>query len=258
MNRKLTLILALLILAVISVSIVTAVNDADDSLEADDESDDVISQDDAVDEVSADDNDEKIAVKETEDDKLGDVITQFSVKKVWNDDNDAKGKRPSSIKVIITVGNDKKELQLSDKNDWKDNVTNVQVENEDSVKIEEVTVDGYTTEIKGNPTDGYVITNTLKKESNSTSPTDKDSGNKKTTDKDSGDKDSKKETTIIKKTTTTTTKEVPVKKEAKEVKNESKKDPNKEKLKHDTGNPVLLGVLAVALVGLAYALYRRE
>ena len=251
MNRKLTLILALLVLALISVSIATAVDDVQDDVAAYDDSDDAISQDADIYKVSNDKDDEKIGA----DDKPVVGVIEFPVKIVWEDnDNDAR-KRPSSVIVIVNAGADTRELELTDVNDWRGSVDNIPDEDKDSISVQDVKVDGYTTKITGNSTDGYEITCTYKGDSkdNSTDPTD-DNKKKDSTD----DKDSKKETTIIKKTTTTTTKEVPVKKEAKEVKNESKKDPNKEKLKHDTGNPILLGVLAVALVGLAYALYRKE
>ena len=251
MNRKLTLILALLVLALISVSIATAVDDVQDDVSAYDDSDDAISQDADSYKVSNDKDDEKIGA----DDKPVVGVIEFPVKIVWEDnDNDAR-KRPSSVIVIVNAGADTRELELTDINDWRGSVDNIPDEDKDSISVQDVKVDGYTTKITGNSTDGYEITCTYKGDSkdNSTDPTD-DNKKKDSTD----DKDSKKETTIIKKTTTTTTKEVPVKKEAKEVKNESKKDPNKEKLKHDTGNPILLGVLAVALVGLAYALYRKE
>ena len=251
MNRKLTLILALLVLALISVSIATAVDDVQDDVSAYDDSDDAISQDADSYKVSKDKDDEKIDA----DDKPVVGVIGFPVKIVWEDnDNDAR-KRPSSVIVIVNAGADTRELELTDINDWRGSVDNIPDEDKDSISVQDVKVDGYTTKITGNSTDGYEITCTYKGDSkdNSTDPTD-DNKKKDSTD----DKDSKKETTIIKKTTTTTTKEVPVKKEAKEVKNESKKDPNKEKLKHDTGNPILLGVLAVALVGLAYALYRKE
>ena len=251
MNRKLTLILALLVLALISVSIATAVDDVQDDVAADDDSDDTISQDADIYKVSKDKDDEKIGA----DDKPVVGVIEFPVKIVWEDnDNDAR-KRPSSVIVIVNAGADTRELELTDINDWRGSADNIPDEDKDSISVQDVKVDGYTTKITGNSTDGYEITCTYKGDSkdNSTDPTD-DNKKKDSTD----DKDSKKETTIIKKTTTTTTKEVPVKKEAKEVKNESKKDPNKEKLKHDTGNPILLGVLAVALVGLAYALYRKE
>ena len=251
MNRKLTLILALLVLALISVSIATAVDDVQDDVAAYDDSDDAISQDADIYKVSNDKDDEKIGA----DDKPVVGVIEFPVKIVWEDnDNDAR-KRPSSVIVIVNAGADTRELELTDVNDWRGSVDNIPDADKDSISVQDVKVDGYTTKITGNSTDGYEITCTYKGDSkdNSTDPTD-DNKKKDSTD----DKDSKKETTIIKKTTTTTTKEVPVKKEAKEVKNESKKDPNKEKLKHDTGNPILLGVLAVALVGLAYALYRRE
>ena len=251
MNRKLTLILALLVLALISVSIATAVDDVQDDVSAYDDSDDAISQDADSYKVSKDKDDEKIGA----DDKPVVGVIEFPVKIVWEDnDNDAR-KRPSSVIVIVNAGENTREIELTDLNDWKGSAKNIPDADKDSISVQDVKVDGYTTKITGNSTDGYEITCTYKGDSkdNSTDPTD-DNKKKDSTD----DKDSKKETTIIKKTTTTTTKEVPVKKEAKEVKNESKKDPNKEKLKHDTGNPVLLGVLAVALVGLAYALYRRE
>ena len=251
MNRKLTLILALLVLALISVSIATAVDDVQDDVAAYDDSDDAISQDADIYKVSNDKDDEKIGA----DDKPVVGVIEFPVKIVWEDnDNDAR-KRPSSVIVIVNAGADTRELELTDVNDWRGSVDNIPDADKDSISVQDVKVDGYTTKITGNSTDGYEITCTYKGDSkdNSTDPTD-DNKKKDSTD----DKDSKKETTIIKKTTTTTTKEVPVKKEAKEVKNESKKDPNKEKLKHDTGNPILLGVLAVALVGLAYALYRKE
>ena len=251
MNRKLTLILALLVLALISVSIATAVDDVQDDVSAYDDSDDAISQDADSYKVSKDKDDEKIGA----DDKPVVGVIEFPVKIVWEDnDNDAR-KRPSSVIVIVNAGADTRELELTDINDWRGSADNIPDEDKDSISVQDVKVDGYTTKITGNSTDGYEITCTYKGDSkdNSTDPTD-DNKKKDSTD----DKDSKKETTIIKKTTTTTTKEVPVKKEAKEVKNESKKDPNKEKLKHDTGNPILLGVLAVALVGLAYALYRKE
>ena len=251
MNRKLTLILALLVLALISVSIATAVDDVQDDVSAYDDSDDAISQDADSYKVSNDKDDEKIGA----DDKPVVGVIEFPVKIVWEDnDNDAR-KRPSSVIVIVNAGADTRELELTDVNDWRGVADNIPDADKDSISVQDVKVDGYTTKITGNSTDGYEITCTYKGDSkdNSTDPSD-DNKKKDSTD----DKDSKKETTIIKKTTTTTTKEVPVKKEAKEVKNESKKDPNKEKLKHDTGNPILLGVLAVALVGLAYALYRKE
>ena len=251
MNRKLTLILALLVLALISVSIATAVDDVQDDVAADDDSDDTISQDADSYKVSKDKDDEKIDA----DDKPVVGVIGFPVKIVWEDnDNDAR-KRPSSVIVIVNAGENTREIELTDLNDWRGSAENIPDADKDSISVQDVKVDGYTTKITGNSTDGYEITCTYKGDSkdNSTDPSD-DNKKKDSTD----DKDSKKETTIIKKTTTTTTKEVPVKKEAKEVKNESKKDPNKEKLKHDTGNPILLGVLAVALVGLAYALYRKE
>ena len=252
MNRKLTLILALVILALVSVSIATAVDDTQDDVAANDDSDDAISQDADVDEVSKDNDDEKI----TADDKPVVGAIEFPVKIVWEDnDNDAR-KRPSSVIVIVNAGENTRELELTDINDWRGEATDIPDGDEGSISVQDVHVDGYTTKIVGNPKDGYEITCTYIGDSQDNSTDTSDDDQKDPTDDNSDETDdvdetqTTKETKIVKKTTTTTTKEVPVKKEA-------KKEPKKTD-KHNTGNPVLLGVLAVSLVGLAYTLRRKE
>ncbi len=243
MNRKLTLILALLVLALVSVSIVAAVNETPDQMAADDDSDDKMSQD---------NDDEKI----TADDKPVVGVIEFPVKIVWEDNVNNAGKRPSSVIVIVNAGENTWELELTDVNDWRGEAAIIPDADADSISVQDVHVDGYTTKIVGNPKDGYEITCTYIDDSNDNSTdTDDDNQNDPADDDtdeadDDNDPQPKDEVKVVKKTTTTT-KEVPAKKEA-------KKEPKKTRDKHNTGNPVLLGVLAVSLVGLAYTLRRKE
>ena len=240
MNRKLTLILALLVLALVSVSIVAAVNETPDQMAADDDSDDKMSQD---------NDDEKI----TADDKPVVGAIEFPVKIVWEDnDNDAR-KRPSSVIVIVNAGENTRELELTDINDWRGEATDIPDADADSISVQDVHVDGYTTKIVGNPKDGYEITCTYIDDSNDNSTDTDDDNQNDPADDDTDDSDDDSiddsddtpdnETQLIK--TITTTKVV-------------KKEPKKVKDKHNTGNPILLGVLAISVAGLAYQLRRKE
>lgn len=232
--KKITFILALLILLVVSVSIVTADTNDSDFISADDNQDDQISQADDLDKVSADDDKDKLK------DEQG-----FSVKKVWNDNNDAKNKRPDSIKFKIKLNGsywgDEKELNKSQ--DWKTTIQSKFSAN-DKIEIVEVEVPGYTSKVSGNSQTGFTITNTLEDQDNETSTDDSDDSSDDGSSDDSSDKDSQKTTKTTTKTTTT--------------KNPTKKQPDKKKDKNKTGNPVLLGVLAISVVGLAYQLRRKE
>ena len=232
--KKITFILALLILLVISVSIVTADTNDSDFISADDNQDDQISQADDLDKVSADDDKDKLK------DEQG-----FSVKKVWNDNNDAKNKRPDSIKFKIKLNGsywgDEKELNKSQ--DWKTTIQSKFSAN-DKIEIVEVEVPGYTSKVSGNSQTGFTITNTLEDQDNETSTDDSDDSSDDGSSDDSSDKDSQTTTKTTTKTTTT--------------KNPTKKQPDKKKDKNKTGNPVLLGVLAISVVGLAYQLRRKE
>ena len=233
MNRKLTLILALLVLALVSVSIVAAVNETPDQMAADDDSDDKMSQD---------NDDEKI----TADDKPVVGAIEFPVKIVWEDnDNDAR-KRPSSVIVIVNAGENTRELELTDINDWRGVAADIPDADADSISVQDVHVDGYTTKIVGNPKDGYEITCTYIDDSNDNSTDTDDDNQNDPADDDTDDSDDtpENETQLIK-TITTTTKVV-------------KKEPKKVKDKHNTGNPILLGVLAISVAGLAYQLRRKE
>ena len=237
MNRKLTLILALLVLALVSVSIVAAVNETPDQMAADDDSDDKMSQD---------NDDEKI----TADDKPVLGVIEFPVKIVWEDNDNNARKRPSSVIVIVNAGENTRELELTDVNDWRGEATDIPDADADSISVQDVHVDGYTTKIVGNPKDGYEITCTYIDDSNDNS-TDTDDDNQNdpadddTDDSDDDSDDTPENETQLIKTITTTTKVV-------------KKEPKKVKDKHNTGNPILLGVLAISVAGLAYQLRRKE
>ena len=101
-------------------------------------------------------------------------------------------------------------------------------------------MEGYTSQVTGNATEGFTITNTLKE-------TPADNNN----DDDSTPSEPVKKTTT--KTITKTT-ETPAKEKA-----PVKKDDNKTtKKQHSTGFPILLGALALSGAGLAVALRRRE
>ncbi len=240
MNRKLTLILALLVLALVSVSIVAAVNENQDQMAADDDSDDKMSQD---------NDDEKI----TADDKPVLGVIEFPVKIVWEDNDNNARKRPSSVIVIVNAGENTRELELTDINDWRGAATDIPDADADSISVQDVHVDGYTTKIVGNPKDGYEITCTYIDDSNDNSTDTDDDNQNDPADDDTDDSDDDSiddsddtpdnETQLIK--TITTTKVV-------------KKEPKKVKDKHNTGNPILLGVLAISVAGLAYQLRRKE
>ncbi len=245
--KKITFILAFLILLLVSVSIVTADNNDSDIISSDDSQDDQISQADDLDKVSTDDDKDKVSSSDDKD-KLKDE-QGFSVKKVWNDNNDSKNKRPDSIKFKIKLnGNywgDEKELNKSQ--DWKTTIQSKFSAN-DEIEIVEVEVPGYTSKVSGNPETGFTITNTLDDQDNETSTDGSDDSSDDGSSDDSSDKDSQITTKITTKTTTKTT----------TTKNPDKKQPDKKKDNNKTGNPVLLGVLAISVAGLAYQLRRKE
>ena len=260
MNRKLTLILAFLILAVVSVSVATAVNDTQDDLAADDDYD-TISQNDAAgvpsdDKVAAEDASDVSTSKDT--DKLGDG--GVTIEKVWDDDNNAAGKRPSSIKFAIIVDGQETETgEIRENMSWKATLDLAIIEGSTYEVVEKDVPDGYKSNVTGSVSEGFVINNTLKDvpkndtDKNST-PKDNGTGKNATANKDP---DSKKPSytgpkQVTKITTKTKTTETPVKNDTKnDTKNHTKKTNN-------TGNPILIGIVAVALAGLAYALYRRQ
>ena len=244
MNRKLTLILALIILVAVSISIATAVNDTQDDLTADDSSDDTIAVEDAGDIQSSRDTG-----------KLGDG--GLTIEKVWKDDNDKAGKRPSSIKFAILVdGKEAETGEIRANMSWKATIDLAILQDSTYEVVEKDVPDGYGANVTGSVREGFVITNTLKDTPKNDTPkndTSKNAMDKKDLDSEKPSYNGSKQVTKI--STKTTTKETPVEK-AKNDTNDTNATEEPYYL-YDTGNPILIGVIAVALAGIAYALYRR-
>ena len=90
--------------------------------------------------------------------------TQVPVKKVWSDSDNQDGKRPESITVkLLADGQDTgKNLELNKENNWSGNFTDLDVNKVGKAivyTVEEVAVAGYKSEITGDATTGYTITN---------------------------------------------------------------------------------------------------
>lgn len=85
--------------------------------------------------------------------------TAISVKKVWNDNNNADGSRPDSITVdLIKDGEKFASAKLSEDGGWQHSFTDLP---KDSVYSVYENTDGkYNVEYSGNSAEGYVITNT--------------------------------------------------------------------------------------------------
>ena len=92
--------------------------------------------------------------------------TSVSVRKVWDDDNDAEGKRPSSVTVkLLANGADaNKTATLNAGNSWSATFSDLDKKDSDgkdiAYTVTENAVDDYTTEITGTAQAGFTITNT--------------------------------------------------------------------------------------------------
>ena len=91
--------------------------------------------------------------------------TSITVTKAWDDDSNRDGKRPNDITVkLLADGVDTgKTLVLNSGNGWTGSFTGLDVNKAGqkiTYTIEEITVDGYTTVITGNQSQGFAITNT--------------------------------------------------------------------------------------------------
>lgn len=180
----------------------------------------------------------------------GDVGDPITVKVVWSDSDSSK--RSDSVKFHFEVDGNKvgDTYTVSKSDQWQITVTNLQIPADDFARLKVVEDDvasGYTSNVIGDAKGGFTITNTLKETpTNDTNKTEQKKA-------DAGVKEPVKKT--VKKTTTTktTTKKVPAKTETKKTNNT-----NKTKDKHNTGNPILLGVLALSVGVLAYNFRRKE
>lgn len=89
----------------------------------------------------------------------------IDVLKVWEDNNNQDGIRPYEIVVILLANGEetRRTLTLSEENGWAGSFSDLD-EYQDGQKIlytvEEITVDGYETEISGDMESGFTITNT--------------------------------------------------------------------------------------------------
>ena len=92
------------------------------------------------------------------------LTTQISVNKEWDDGRDKEGLRPQGVTIrLLANGRDTgKTLELTPQTDWKGNFTDLDAyENgaEITYTVEEVPVEGYSAQIRGNAAEGFVITN---------------------------------------------------------------------------------------------------
>lgn len=252
MNKKFLLILTLLVFLVVSVAVAVDNTDVSDlTVDGNSSNDQSSSLDD--DKVSIDDSKDssdanKLISVPQKTDKLTDYpIQSFTIKKVWVDNNNALGKRPSSVKVIYSIrGDGQAEIELTEAEGWTKTIRD-EIDSANDVQfIGEVSVPGYTTKITGNPEDGFTITNTIidePKDNSTNHNSTNDNPTKKNTDKDTSDDTPTKETT--KNTTKIVTKV-------------DKKPKKPVKDKHKTGHPVLLALLAISGAGLVVQLRRKE
>lgn len=92
--------------------------------------------------------------------------TQLTVNKVWNDNNNQDGKRPSEVTVQLLANGKEtgKSVELSDKNNWVATFSDLDKTdnsgNPISYTVKEVKVDGYTTKVDKVKDGQVTITNT--------------------------------------------------------------------------------------------------
>ena len=95
--------------------------------------------------------------------------TQVSVKKVWKDENNQDGKRPTAVTVkLIADGQDTgKTLELNAANDWTGSFKDLDADKGGTpiqYTVVEVTVAGYTSKVTGDAASGFTITNSYSPE----------------------------------------------------------------------------------------------
>lgn len=95
--------------------------------------------------------------------------TEVPVKKVWKDENNQDGKRPSSVTVkLLADGQDTgKTLELNAANGWAGSFKDLDADKGGTpiqYTVVEVTVAGYTSEVTGDAASGFTITNSYSPE----------------------------------------------------------------------------------------------
>ena len=91
-------------------------------------------------------------------------LEPFTVKKVWNDDNNKDGIRPSSITVkLLANGETVETVKLNEANDWTytfKNLPKYADGSEIEYTVEEPKVNNYDSKVTGDVKDGFTVTNT--------------------------------------------------------------------------------------------------
>lgn len=95
--------------------------------------------------------------------------TQVPVKKVWKDENNQDGKRPTSVTVkLLADGQDTgKTLELTEANGWAGSFKDLDADKGGTpiqYTVVEVTVAGYTSKVTGDAASGFTITNSYSPE----------------------------------------------------------------------------------------------
>lgn len=95
--------------------------------------------------------------------------TEVPVKKVWKDENNQDGKRPTSVTVkLLADGQDTgKTLTLTEANGWAGSFKDLDADKGGTpiqYTVVEVTVPGYTSEVTGDAASGFTITNSYSPE----------------------------------------------------------------------------------------------
>ncbi|MCP9017368.1 Cna B-type domain-containing protein [Streptococcus sp. CF8-6] len=95
--------------------------------------------------------------------------TEVPVKKVWNDENNQDGKRPTSVTVkLLADGQDTgKTLELTEANGWAGSFKDLDADKGGTLiqyTVVEVTVPSYTSEVTGDAASGFTITNSYSPE----------------------------------------------------------------------------------------------
>lgn len=229
MKKKLILILTLLVLVGVSLSLASAVNDTSDS-----------------EKLTTDDNsklsDDLPAVSDDDIYYEGDINIEID----WQDNNDAQNKRPDSVDVEIMLRGETMPAKISKEDSWKMTLPNEQVYTKEDFSLEAQKIPGYTLEITGDVKTGIKIKYSLDV-SDDTNDTDKNS-NSQNDDTSDDSSDTPQKTTTTKTVTKTVTKKTPANKTAKKT----------VKDKHNTGNPILLGVLAFSAAGAVMHIRKRK
>lgn len=179
------------------------------------------------------------------DEVLSDPIGSLTIKVVWDDNNNADNIRPSSIHAGFEgYGDTLGSFDIKSSDGWQRTWNNLDsYQTTDQVSLVPNNVSGYDVKVSGSLSQGYTITYSLIKsetpKENTTNQTQDNFETQNTTSDSKPVSDNKTAEPVSKDTNNTTT-----------VKKTIKTDKKPHKDTHNTGFPLLLGVLAVSLCGI--------